>query len=324
MTENLNDSADNILIDQEIPGDFENEIGSLKDSVSNIIADNEEIPAKKSKTDEHTITLNLFTPNVCNVLDRINLTDGKGTLLLAEVAKTVIQQIKPKTKKDQTENLKVVLKHSRSTLRRSRLMTRNGNSIMYDEKIKNINVKVILQWDGKQYTEMLEKNEYVAVLVVGNDVDLLLGVLKLHSGTGKNQADGIMELVNTYKIKDKIVGMCFDTCAVNTGCDKGTCVLIEEKIGKSLLNFACRHHVFELVLKAAFEKVMAWEEVGPEVPLFKVFQNEIWNNIDKTNYKSCIDDPLVPQKVKEKKNNLLEFAQKYLMVKLKIIKKNLY
>ena len=44
----------------------------------------------------------------------------------------------------------------------------------------------------------------------------------------------------------------------NTGHRSGACSLIELKLNKDLLCLACRHHVMELVIEAAFEKNFNW------------------------------------------------------------------
>lgn len=50
--------------------------------------------------------------------------------------------------------------------------------------------------------------------------------------------------------------MCFDTTATNTGVQDGTFFLLEKKLNKKLLHLAYRHHVAELVLRAAFESLI--------------------------------------------------------------------
>jgi len=40
----------------------------------------------------------------------------------------------------------------------------------------------------------------------------------------------------------------FDTTSSNTGLLSGACVILDQLIGRPLLNLGCRHHVLELVL----------------------------------------------------------------------------
>ncbi|KAG0710345.1 hypothetical protein GWK47_002509 [Chionoecetes opilio] len=67
--------------------------------------------------------------------------------------------------------------------------------------------------------------------------------------------------------------MSFDTTASNTGIHTGCCRLLEEALGKPLLNLACRHHVIELILAAAFKEVMG-PSSGPTIQLFKRFREQ--------------------------------------------------
>ena len=67
-------------------------------------------------------------------------------------------------------------------------------------------------------------------------------------------ANAISDFLSEWKLRDNIIGMCFDTTSVNTGIKEIACVQLERKIGRQLFYFACRHHVLELVVGAAFEK----------------------------------------------------------------------
>ena len=77
--------------------------------------------------------------------------------------------------------------------------------------------------------------------------------------------------------------MCFDTTAVNTGCFRGTCVLLEELFKKDLLYLACHHHILEVILKAVFDCKIS-STTGPEPGIFKRFQTG-WAEIDPKNIK---------------------------------------
>lgn len=70
--------------------------------------------------------------------------------------------------------------------------------------------------------------------------------------------------------------MCFDTTASNTGFNNGACILIENLMGRQLLNFACRHQV-----------TMREPVNGPEILLFKRFKSD-WPKINKNEITSGI------------------------------------
>ncbi|KAG0721544.1 hypothetical protein GWK47_046257 [Chionoecetes opilio] len=86
-------------------------------------------------------------------------------------------------------------------------------------------------------------------------------------------ATKVVEVLGEWGIKEKVVGMSFDTTASNTGIYTGCCRLLEEALGKPLLNLACRHHVIELILAAAFKEVMG-PSSGPTIQLFKRFREQ--------------------------------------------------
>lgn len=80
---------------------------------------------------------------------------------------------------------------------------------------------------------------------------------------------------------------------------------MEEKLGRSVLHLACRHHIAELLLRAAVE--VYWKVTsGPNMVLFQRFQKE-WNSIDKTQYKTGLEDKIVAETVGEKTEEILAF-----------------
>ena len=62
----------------------------------------------------------------------------------------------------------------------------------------------------------------------------------------------------------------FGTTSSNTGCKNGACVLLDQKLGIELLHFACRHHIFEIVLDTIFSACIR-PSSGPDTLLFKRF-----------------------------------------------------
>lgn len=60
---------------------------------------------------------------------------------------------------------------------------------------------------------------------------------------------------------------------------------------KSFLNLACRHHIYELILRCVFG--VYWPTTsGPNVATFNKFQQKL-PNINKNNYKTGLDDEMV-------------------------------
>ncbi|XP_044591942.1 uncharacterized protein LOC123270072 [Cotesia glomerata] len=99
--------------------------------------------------------------------------------------------------------------------------------------------------------------------------------------------------------------MCFDTCPTNTGSDKGTCSRLEQMLKKPLLYSACRHHIYELILRSVVEVVWPGSN-SPNVPIFVRFQNS-WKNIDQTKYETGIQDSIINKEVHGKKDEIISF-----------------
>lgn len=77
----------------------------------------------------------------------------------------------------------------------------------------------VVHWDGK-ILPALTGNEYVdrlPVLITNNNSEYLLGVPKLESATGKEQAQAIFHALQDWGIKDSVKALCCDTTASNTG-----------------------------------------------------------------------------------------------------------
>ena len=106
------------------------------------------------------------------------------------------------------------------------------------------------------------------ILLSGLNIDKLLGVFKLTFATGEQQANAAADALQEWGVSEAVVSMCFDTTAANTGHRSGICILLEQKLGRNLLHFACRHHVMKIILAAAFQSTLGGNS-GPDVLLFK-------------------------------------------------------
>lgn len=96
------------------------------------------------------------------------------------------------------------------------------------------------------------------MLVSGHEWHQLLGVPALDKGTGEGQAKAVYELLKEWDMSEDVCAMVSDTTASNIGEVNGACILLERLLGRDLLYLACRHHVFELLLKTAFESSMEY------------------------------------------------------------------
>ena len=142
------------------------------------------------------------------------------------------------------------------------------------------------------------KEVRLPLLISFEEKEQLLAVPKLDSSSGKAQAKAILDDCN---IDDQVQIMRCDTTASNTGSVNGACVLLEQRLEREPLPFACRHYIYELVIESMFEAKIQVTN-SPDIPLFKKFSDN-WSNIDSTNiqiyldfvkhYNDCESDQLV-------------------------------
>lgn len=126
------------------------------------------------------------------------------------------------------------------------------------------------------------------MILTGNGIEKLLAVPKIGRGTGSEQAAACLTVLDEWKIRDAVQGLVFDTTSSNTGIHKGACVLIEEALGRELVNIGCRHHVLEVILSNVFTALFGGTG-GPEVGLFKRFKKK-WPYIQQTDYSPAKDE----------------------------------
>lgn len=79
-----------------------------------------------------------------------------------------------------------------------------------------------------------------------------------------------------------------------------------------MIHLACRHHIYELVLRSAVE--VYWPVTsGPSVPIFKRFK-ENWKNIDTTIFQSGLVNKLVAERINDGKDEVKNFILHQLQV----------
>ncbi|KAK2702108.1 hypothetical protein QYM36_019238 [Artemia franciscana] len=191
----------------------------------------------------------VVTPELAAALDRTKVSDRKAVFVIAETAKSLGMTI------DQ-------LALNRDSVRRLRAKHRIHSSASIRAKFQS-DVPLVVHWDGKLIPDLIgkEKVDRLPVLVSGKEVLQLLTVAKLPSGTGEAQASAVFGAIEDWGIPGNIRAMCFDTRSSNTGRISGACVLLEQQLGKELLSLACRHHIMELVIGAAFRVCYSCERI---------------------------------------------------------------
>ena len=94
------------------------------------------------------------------------------------------------------------------------------------------------------------------------------------------QANAVIQALRKWDLEGHVIGQCFETTASNTGHENGAAVIVERFMKKKLLWLACRHHVYEMILKQVISEIFGCTS-APVNTKFVAFQRE-WNTIDKS------------------------------------------
>lgn len=223
-----------------------------------------------------TTQRNIYTPELLSTLDRCKVSSRNGALILGATAQALGHD--PKT-----------IKFSRESLRAQRMKHRA--KISEDIKLYfKPDVPLTIHWDGKMLPALTSKKlvDRMAIIVSGDGVMKLLAVPVIGRGTGKAQADSIYETLEEWNLTDRVKFMSFDTTASNTGIRSGACTLLEERIGRSLVGLACRHHIHELIIAKVYDCLFE-PSTGPNIKMFQKFR-ESFATMEQTKFDSSLID----------------------------------
>ena len=109
-----------------------------------------------------------------------------------------------------------------------------------------------------------------------------------------------------WDLSSYIIAFGFDTTSSNTGVHRGACTLLQQLLDRQLLWLACRHHILELVIGAAFRSIFG-DTKSPEVTLFKTLKTS-WNSLDLDSFVL----PEIPSSYQKEKDKLLSFINSLL------------
>lgn len=161
----------------------------------------------------------------------------------------------------------------------------------------------VLHWDGKMMLDIQSSDESKAerLPIVGSqcDSECILRVPKLPDKTGRSAALAVHNTLAEYGLLDTVQAVCTDTEASNTGNKNGSVVILEELLDRTLLYLACKHHMYELVLKAVFvEKCMGGQTKNPKVEMFERLKDK-WNDFDLDSFDAGTMDDTVKEQLSE-------------------------
>ena len=190
---------------------------------------------------------------------------------------------------------------SKSTSRRHRSTARKdlSSSIKknFDAELGQIN------FDGKLLSNLggFGTTNRLAILFVAEEENKILSILKTADSTGKTEAEAVKDSLDSWSLTEKIAAVGFDTTSSNTGVHRGAVTILQQLLNKQLLWLACRHHVLELIIGAAFTELFG-DTKSPEVTLFKSLKTS-WDSLDL----SDIVLPDIPTSLQRDKEELLSF-----------------
>lgn len=149
--------------------------------------------------------INIITPELAAALDRANVSSRNATYILAATLKSLGIDI-------QSVNL------SYKTIQRNRIFHRKNIAEGLREDLK-FNDNYVVHWDGKLLSDIVgtEVVDRLPILLTSCGSEQLLGVPKLDSGTGVEQALAVQSTLKQWGVSDYVKAVCFDTAATNTG-----------------------------------------------------------------------------------------------------------
>ena len=239
----------------------------------------------KKKSDMITVQMprNVFTsPELISSLDRCKTSDNGVMRMFSKLFKQFYTVDGKRLKLDE-----LVL--SRSSIRNNRIELRN---VIADQEKENFQLTMPLRlsfgWDGKMVQDMENTKHEMQSMVVngapGYTEGKLLDVIELTdedgnpTSTGLAQAEANIVTVMEWGVANNIVAFNFDTTASITGPWSGAAIRMNKFLDRPVLYLACRHHVFDLLAKNTFHKVVCYDP-SPDVAMFKRMK-DLFPNID--------------------------------------------
>lgn len=246
-------------------------------------------------TSKTTMRKNFITPKLVAALDRCQLSMRDSVFILEAtiealgyntdefpISKSSIQRIRTEKRKERAEAIKA----------------------NFQNEVPDV---VTVHWDGKLLPALdarKSKEERLPIVISYGNKEQLIAVPRLESSSGSGQAQAVWNAIVDWNLEDKVQILCCDTTASNTGHINGACVLLEQKLNRDMLIFACRHHVYELVLKSVFEVKISQVTTNPDIPLFKKFRDN-WKSVDPDKIQ-CYKEKLALHLTVSEIDNLLE------------------
>ena len=145
-------------------------------------------------------------------------------------------------------------------------------------KGRDLGVLTVLHWDGKLLPDFIGKIKVdrLPVLITYDGKEKMLRIPKIESGSERTKP---LRCTNCCKIGNLPIKykLCCDTSSSNMGRFQGACVYLVQILQLDLLYLPCRHHIYEMILRGAFDEKIS-QSSGPTISIFKNFQKS-WPKI---------------------------------------------
>jgi len=268
--------SNSVDVEESITSDDERDVHNSTDSET---CESITMPVKNKRGRKE-----IMTSRLASALDKCKVSDRDAVHLLIACAEVFNVDVK-----DYAIN--------RSSIKRSRESFRYQISSEIKTAIHQLNLdSVVVHWDSKILPNLTgtENIDRLPIIITAPNVEQLLGVPHLSSGTGKEISSAVYDTLKDWHLLEKVQAFVFDTTASNSGRLNGSCVLLEQMLNRPILFLACRHHIFEIILQSVFSYSKLTVMSGPEIPIFKRFKNN-WNQIDQTKFNTWVSDNEVKQ-----------------------------
>jgi hypothetical protein len=84
----------------------------------------------------------------------------------------------------------------------------------------------------------------------------ILYIARKGDSTGKMEAESVKKTLGTWYFAKQIIALGFDITGSNSRVHNGAYTIVEQLLDQQLSLLVCRHHILELVVRAAFKELL--------------------------------------------------------------------
>lgn len=239
-----------------------------------------------------------MTPEVVAAFDKAKVSDRDAFFITAVIGHALGHDVQS-----------LIL--NRKSINNARAIIRKQEYERMKELIQNTDVAfLVVHWDGKLIPDNIacKKIDRLPILVTSDKFTKLIDVPALQDQRANTIATAVYAALKDWGLISLINALCCDTTNSNLGSKGGAAIILEQLMDRDLFYLACRRHVFELLLRAAFEQKFPGTS-GPDVPMFKRFREQ-WSTFDLNSFETGLEE-LEPS-LKNEVTNVIESIRKFL------------